>query len=341
MEHQILTQLEQKYAPFIRKDIYGPLGRGEIPLSEKVLLVIALFTVVPMRLAIGIWLIVVYYTICWFCTLFWDLDEYYLVGWRRDVVVRTGRFLSRVMLFVLGFYWINEYFPILDGNTNEEREHHEESERPGVIVSNHVSYLDVLYHMSDSFPSFVAKRSVTKIPVVSLVSKCLGCIYVQRESRISEFGGTSGIITKRIQEAHLNTSAPVIMIFPEGTTTNGEYLLPFKTGAFLAGVPVLPVIIKYPYERFSLAWESISGARHAILVLCQFVNYIDVMKLPVYYPSQNEKNDPHLYANNVRELIAREGKLVLSDSGLAEKRDYLALLRGDCISSYSLSDKDD
>ena len=33
----------------------------------------------------------------------------------------------------------------------------DESERPGAIVSNHVSHLDILYHMSSSFPSFVAK----------------------------------------------------------------------------------------------------------------------------------------------------------------------------------------
>ena len=45
----------------------------------------------------------------------------------------------------------------------------------------------------------------------------------------------------------------------EGTTTNGDYLLTFKTGAFLAGTPVLPVILKYPYERFSAAWDTISG----------------------------------------------------------------------------------
>ena len=31
----------------------------------------------------------------------------------------------------------------------------------------------------------------------------------------------------------------------QGTTTNGDYLLPFKTGAFLAGEPVQPVILKY------------------------------------------------------------------------------------------------
>jgi len=41
-----------------------------------------------------------------------------------------------------------------------DKQQPEESDRPGVIISNHVSYLDILYHMSSSFPSFVAKVCV-------------------------------------------------------------------------------------------------------------------------------------------------------------------------------------
>lgn len=40
---------------------------------------------------------------------------------------------------------------------NEGKEPSEEPEQPGAIISNHISYLDILYHMSSSFPSFVAK----------------------------------------------------------------------------------------------------------------------------------------------------------------------------------------
>lgn len=47
-------------------------------------------------------------------------------------------------------------------------------------------------------------------------------------------------------------------------------------------------------------------ARHVILLLCQFVNYLEATWLPVYYPSQQEKDDPRLYAENVRRLMARE-----------------------------------
>lgn len=52
----------------------------------------------------------------------------------------------------------------------------------------------------------------------------------------------------------------------EGTTTNGDYLLPFKTGAFRARTPVQPVILKYPFRRFSPAWDTISGVSLCISV---------------------------------------------------------------------------
>ena len=59
----------------------------------------------------------------------------------------------------------------------------------------------------------------------------------------------------------------VLYIYPEGTTTNGFYLLPFKTGAFLAGTPIQPVILRYPYIHFSPAWETISGASNSHVLL--------------------------------------------------------------------------
>jgi len=43
-----------------------------------------------------------------------------------------------------------------------------------------------------------------------------------------------------------------------------------------------------------------------IFILCQFVNYMEVIQLPTYYPSQQEQDDPKLYANNVRKLMASE-----------------------------------
>ncbi|KAJ4701910.1 Lysophospholipid acyltransferase [Melia azedarach] len=334
-----LQELEKKFAPYVRNDVYGIMGRGELPLAEKVLIGFAMVTLVPIRVVLAMSILIVYYLICRICTLFSvpnrdeEQEDYaHMGGWRRAVIVATGRFLSRLMLFVFGFCWISETYRIPDAqeksSSTEAKEQSEEPERPGAIISNHVSYLDILYHMSSSFPSFVAKRSVAKLPLVGLISKCLGCVYVQRESRASDFKGVSGVVTERVREAHQDKSAPMMMLFPEGTTTNGDFLLPFKTGAFLARAPVLPVILRYPYQRFSPAWDSISGVRHVLFLLCQFTNHIEVTRLPVYYPSQQEKDDPKLYAENVRRLMAREGNLILSDIGLAEKRIYHAALNG-------------
>ncbi|XP_031389344.1 lysophospholipid acyltransferase LPEAT1 isoform X2 [Punica granatum] len=339
-----LRELEKKFAAYVRKDAYGSMGRGELPLREKVLLGIAMLTLVPMRVVLALTVLVVYYLICRVCTALKapnregedEQEDYaHMGGWRRAVIVMSGRFLSRVLLFVLGFYWIRETHRSdsrgeekSSGTENNGNGQPEENERPGAIISNHVSYIDILYHMSSSFPSFVAKRSVAKLPLVGLISKCLGCVYVQRESKSSDFKGVSGVVTERVQEAHQNKDAPMMMLFPEGTTTNGDYLLPFKTGAFLSKAPVLPVILRYPYKRFSPAWDSISGVRHVIFLLCQFINYIEVTRLPVYSPSQQEKDDAKLYANNVRRLMASEGSLILSDIGLAEKRIYHAALNG-------------
>ncbi|KAJ9166119.1 hypothetical protein P3X46_020910 [Hevea brasiliensis] len=338
-----IEELEKKFAAFVRNDVYGTMGRGELPLVEKFLLGISLVTLLPIRVVLAMIILLFYYTICRICTLFSapnrdeeeeQEDFAHMGGWRRDVIVRCGSFLSRAMLFLFGFCWIKETYRIVEQpqdksfSQNEGRDQSAEPERPGAIISNHISYLDILYHMSSSFPSFVAKRSVAKLPLVGLISKCLGCVYVQRESKSSDFKGVAGLVTERVREAYQNRSAPTMMLFPEGTTTNGDFLLPFKTGAFLAGVPVLPVILRYPYQRFSPAWDSISGVRHVIFLLCQFINYIEVKRLPVYYPSQEEKDDPKLYACNVRRLMAREGDLVMSDIGLAEKRVYHAALNG-------------
>ncbi|GMI64969.1 LYSOPHOSPHATIDYLETHANOLAMINE ACYLTRANSFERASE1 [Hibiscus trionum] len=347
-----IQELEKKFAAFVRNDAYGSMGCGKLPLEEKLLLCIAIVTLFPIRLVLVMAILVVYYLICRIFTLFSapnveeDQEDFaHMGGCRRAVIVQSGRFLSRLLLFTVGFYWINETHKdsanTQENSKTESTKQSEEQERPGAIVSNHLSYLDILYHMSSSFPSFVAKRSVSKLPLIGLIGKCLGCVYVQRESKSSDFKGVAGIVTNRVCNAHQNKLAPMMMLFPEGTTTNGDFLLPFKTGAFLTGAPVVPVILRYPYQRFSPAWDSISGVRHVAFLLCQFVNHLEVTWLPVYHPSQQEKDNPKLYANNVRKLMATEGGLILSDIGLAEKRIYLAALNGNNSLPSDLHQKND
>lgn len=362
-----LEEMESKYAAYVRNDTYGPMGKGDIPISEKALLVLGLLIMVPIKVVLILAILITYYLICRICTLFrspyqyqgeekevdnsayplrkeneennshtkefqmWDKSQEnyaHMTGLRRSIIVHSGRFLSRAVLFVLGFYCIKvthrERTGVIENSKDETLQ--DRILQSGAIISNHVSYLDILYHMSASFPSFVAKRSVGKLPLVGLISKCLGCVYVQREDKASGFKGVSGTVSERLQAVSRDKDAPLMMLFPEGTTTNGNYLLPFKTGAFLSQTPVQPVILRYPYTRFSPAWDSISGVRHVVFLFCQFINHLEVVWLPIYFPSEKEKLDPKLYASNVRKWMADEGSLTLADIGLPEKRIYHTFL---------------
>lgn len=126
-----LEELEKKFAAYVRSDVYGPMGRGKLPLKEKVLLGLAFVTLVPIRIVLATIILIFYYLICRICTLFsapnrdegQEQEDYaHMIGWRRAVIVRCGRFLSRAMLFVLGFYWISETYRVSNNETKEATE---------------------------------------------------------------------------------------------------------------------------------------------------------------------------------------------------------------------------
>lgn len=76
-----------------------------------------------------------------------------------------------------------------------------------------------------------------------------------------------------------------LMIFPEGTTTNGHFLMQFRIGAFRAGVPVQPYLHVYRSTTASVSWESMSFPMQFFLVLCSPFTLSRTYALPPYYPS--------------------------------------------------------
>lgn len=128
--HTLSTEeLEKKYAAYVRHDVYGTMGRGELPWTEKILLALGLVLLVPLRVLAGMAILVIYYVICRVCTAFLapnredEQEDYaHMGGWRRAVIMQSGRFLTRSLLFVFGFYRICERSPgnQVDGQLNHE-----------------------------------------------------------------------------------------------------------------------------------------------------------------------------------------------------------------------------
>jgi lyso-ornithine lipid O-acyltransferase len=116
-------------------------------------------------------------------------------------------------------------------------------ERGGyVIIANHVSYVDGIV-LGSIFPIvFVSKREVKKWPIVGQWNVLCGTIFINRQ-RKNEVGTMVREMTRKLrQEAN-------ILLFPEGTSTNGEKMLPFQTVPLAAPLRsrsiILPVNLAY------------------------------------------------------------------------------------------------
>ena len=142
-------------------------------------------------------------------------------------------------------------------------------------------------------------------------------------SSSSSSGGVTAAIQARVEG---DPDWPNLILAPEGTCGDGRCLLRFRTGAFVPGAPVLPVLLKYEGRRFNPAWGIVADERiHFVRALCQFRKRVDVLVLPPYFPNEEEKRDAALFAGNVRRLCAEAlGVPMRDDQGYEE---FAALLR--------------
>ena len=111
-----------------------------------------------------------------------------------------------------------------------------------VIVSNHMGYLDGIV-LGSVFPLlYVSKKEVRHWPVIGAWTALCGTIFIDREREDQVPLLVEEIVQKLKQKAN-------VLIFPEGTSTNGETLLPFQSAPFAAplrvGAPILPISLTY------------------------------------------------------------------------------------------------
>ncbi len=124
----------------------------------------------------------------------------------------------------------------------------------GAVVSNHLSYLDILLLGSVRPFIMVAKTEVREWPLIGWLTMRAGTIYVKRG------GGpaTYPAVNAAMAEAY-STGLPVLF-FPEGTTTNGIEILPFRRGLFHSvlnnAVPLRTAAMRYSLERHALNGDA-------------------------------------------------------------------------------------
>lgn len=91
--------------------------------------------------------------------------------------------------------------------------------------------------------SFVSKAEIAKTPLIGSIGKSMQNIYVERDVEKSR-KQTLEEITKRVESYESGQVLPLVL-FPEGTTSNGRGMLKFKLGAFINKAPITVICLKY------------------------------------------------------------------------------------------------
>ncbi|MEI6562354.1 MAG: lysophospholipid acyltransferase family protein [Verrucomicrobiota bacterium] len=115
----------------------------------------------------------------------------------------------------------------------------------GVLVSNHVSYLDILVHGSQIPLVFISKAEVARWPIFGPLSQWAGTLYIQRELR-------NDVVRVAAQMPPVLEAGRVLAFFPEGTSSSGAAVLPFRASLLAPmvenGWEVTPSFLRYELE---------------------------------------------------------------------------------------------
>lgn len=117
--------------------------------------------------------------------------------------------------------------------------------KAGLIASNHLSYLDI-FAVGTAMPCvFVSKAEVRDWPIFGKLTTMAGTVYVDRKRRSDTRNANEGI--KRALEQGLR-----VVIFPEGTSTDGSKVLPFYPSLFEpaveTSVPITAAHVSYTLQ---------------------------------------------------------------------------------------------
>lgn len=172
-----------------------------------------------------------------------------------------------------------------------------------VTVANHVSWMDISLIAACEQTRFVSKAEVRHWPVVGQLATAAGSFYLSRGR-----GGTGPLLKQLTPFLQRGGS---VTIFPEGTTTTGEALLPFHPRLFAAAIdarlPIQPLLIRYGRTRDGrniapyvgddvLFWHILAMLRNPALD-------VDVIYLPPISPDGLDRNE---LARRTHDAIAAE-----------------------------------
>ncbi|MDJ1008680.1 MAG: lysophospholipid acyltransferase family protein [Paracoccaceae bacterium] len=143
---------------------------------------------------------------------------------------------------------------------------------PGAFVANHASWLDIFVLNATATLYFVAKAEVAGWPGIGWLARATGTVFIDRNRR--DAARHRDLLGERVAAGHR------LCFFPEGTSTDGQRVLPFKPTLFAAalhdgrpeGYRIQPVSLVYTAPegedaRFYGWWGEMGFGEHLLTLL--------------------------------------------------------------------------
>ena len=133
-----------------------------------------------------------------------------------------------------------------------------------LYIANHVSYLDIPIIGASLPATFVAKSEIANWPFIGYLSRSRGTAFVRRNS--------ADAVMQRTQLAQRLSGGESLVLFPEGTSSNGSAVLPFKSALFASLYPsrdslpisdVQPITLAYRADAHGTALDGDARERFA------------------------------------------------------------------------------
>lgn len=169
-----------------------------------------------------------------------------------------------------------------------------------LIVSNHISWIDI-FLINSIFPiSFLSKGDVASWPVIGKLTKCANTIYIKRGNKKS-LTTASNQIEKKLNEIDS------IFFFPEGFATDGSKLLPFKSNFFQTAINcntnILPLAIRYTSNGKFTPAPSYAGDINLAQSLLALIRIKNLKAQISVLPIISSKNNRKVIANKAHQRI--------------------------------------
>jgi 1-acyl-sn-glycerol-3-phosphate acyltransferase len=131
-----------------------------------------------------------------------------------------------------------------------------------LLVANHLSYLDIVLLSSLTPCVFVAKNEVKEWPVFGWFARLAGTVFVDRNDR-RDAARANELIRSALREGAL------VVLFPEGTSSNGSTVLPFKSSLLQAAigerVPITVAALRYELADGDAGAEVCYWGEHTLV----------------------------------------------------------------------------